>query len=195
MKKLWQIVLALVCVAVSSYSVAQTEKKGTEKKSENEVEIGQVFVTSVTHLQRVFLPLALAMPDDKFNFAPTNGEFKGVRTFAEQVKHVGATNYTFAAALLGEKPPAEVGEHGEGPASLKTKAEIMKYATDSFAYLLKAVEKMNEKNATVKIPSPFGGDTTRLAMATLIIGHVNDHYGQMVEYVRMNGIVPPASVR
>jgi uncharacterized damage-inducible protein DinB len=88
----------------------------------------------------------------------------------------------------------DVGEDEEGPASLKTKAEILKYVTDSFAYVLKAVATINEKNVVRPIKNPFGhGQATRLAMATLIIGHCYDHYGQMVEYLRMNGIVPPAS--
>ena len=196
MSRLWQVLAALICVVASSYGIAETEKKETEKKTgSNEVEIGEVLSQSVIHLRRVFLPLALAMPDDKMGFAPTDGQFKGVRTFGEQLKHVGASNYTFAAAMLGEKPPADVGENGEGPASLKAKAEIFKYVEESFAYVLKAMDKIDEKNAVKKIASPFGGETTRLAMATLIIGHCYDHYGQMVEYVRMNGIVPPASVR
>jgi uncharacterized damage-inducible protein DinB len=193
---MWRVMVVLLFVAASSYAIAETEKKEAEKKTENnEVEIGEVLSQSVIHLRRVFLPLAMAMPDDKMGFAPTDGQFKGVRTFGEQLKHVGASNYTFAAAILGEKPPAEVGENGEGPASLKTKEEIFKYVEASFAYVLKAMDKIDEKNAVKKMESPFGGETTRLAMATLIIGHCYDHYGQMVEYVRMNGIVPPASVR
>lgn len=73
-------------------------------------------------------------------------------------------------------------------------AGYSKYVTDSFAYVLKAVATINEKNVVSPIKNPFGqGQATRLAMATLIIGHCYDHYGQMVEYLRMNGIVPPAS--
>lgn len=196
MSRMWRVMVVLLFVAASSYAIAETEKKEAEKKTENnEVEIGEVLSQSVIHLRRVFLPLAMAMPDDKMGFAPTDGQFKGVRTFGEQLKHVGASNYTFAAAILGEKPPADVGENGEGPPSLKTKEEIFKYVEASFAYVLKAMDKIDEKNAVKKMESPFGGETTRLAMATLIIGHCYDHYGQMVEYVRMNGIVPPASVR
>jgi hypothetical protein len=58
----------------------------------------------------------------------------------------------------------------------------------------KAVASTNEKNAVESIKSPFGeGSTTRLGMSTLIVGHCFDHYGQIVEYLRMNGLVPPAS--
>jgi uncharacterized damage-inducible protein DinB len=140
-----------------------------------------------------FVPAADAMPEDKYSFAPTNGEFKGVRTFAQQVKHVAAVNYLIGAAILEEKPPVDPGGEN-GPDSVKTKADIVKFLKESFAYAHKAVTSINDGNLLSSIKSPFGqGTTTRLGMATLIVGHCFDHYGQMVEYLRMNGIVPPAS--
>jgi len=205
MSKMWQLSIALFLVAVSSYGIAQkVEKPGKEdEKKTHEVEevvkpelnVANVLKTSITHLQRTLLPLAMAMPEDKYKFAPTDGEFKGVRTFGQQLKHVATTNYSYASAILGEKPPVVVGEEEDGPASVKTKDEILKYVNDSFSYVQKAVATINAKNVVSPMKSPFGeGDTTRLAMAVLIIGHCYDHYGQMVEYVRMNGIVPPASM-
>jgi hypothetical protein len=81
-----------------------------------------------------------------------------------------------------------------GPDSIKTKAEIMKFVKDSYAYAHKAAASLDEKNMLESIKSPFGqGDVTRLGMATVFAWHSFDHYGQMVEYLRMNGIVPPAS--
>lgn len=195
MSRMWQMLVALFCVAVSSYGIAEVEKKA-EKPGKTEIEVGKVLSTSVIQLRRTLLPLATAMPEDKYGFAPTNGEFKGVRTFGEQLKHLAAVNFIFASTILGEKPPAQEGEGEEGPAALKTKAEILKYAGESFDYVLKAVDTIDEKNVVAAINSPFGeGKTTRLAMAILIVGHCNDHYGQMVEYLRWNGIVPPASQR
>jgi hypothetical protein len=86
-----------------------------------------------------------------------------------------------------------VGEEN-GPASMKTKAEILSYLKDSFTYVHKAIKTINEKNLVEPLKSPFGeGSITRLGMATGIASHGFDHYGQMVEYLRMNGIVPPAS--
>ena len=206
MRTMWQLFIALFLVAVSSYGIAQEPPKPgkDDAKKTHEVEevvkpelnVANVLRTSVTHLQRTMLPLAMAMPDDKYKFAPTDGEFKGVRTFGQQLKHVAATNFIYAASILGEKkPPVDVGEEEDGPASVKTKDEILKYVNDSFSYVQKAVAAINAKNLVSPIKNPFGqGESTRLAMATLIIGHCNDHYGQMVEYVRMNGIVPPASM-
>ena len=150
-------------------------------------------IAAVTGVENEFVSAADAMPEDKYSFAPTNGEFKGVRTFAQQVKHVAAVNYLVGAAILEEKPPVELGGEN-GPDSVKTKADIVKFLKDSFVYVHKAVGTINEGNLLSPIKSPFGENTvTRLGMATLIVGHCFDHYGQMVEYLRMNGIVPPAS--
>jgi hypothetical protein len=136
-----------------------------------------------------------AMPADRFGFAPTDGEFKGVRTFGQMVKHFSATNHILAAAALGEEPPAEAGDE-LGPESVRTKAEILAYLKGSFVHLDKAVEAIGQTNIPVNA-SPISplkrGEVTRLALITETLLHAYDHYGQMVEYLRMNGVVPPAS--
>jgi hypothetical protein len=155
--------------------------------------VTQILDGGVKTIEGEFVPAAEAMPEDKYGFAPTSGEFKGVRTFAQQIKHVSAVNYMVAAAILGEKPPVELGSEN-GPDSIKTKADIVKFAKDSFAYAHKAVATITAENAAGEIKSPFGeGKATRLGMAGVFAWHGFDHYGQMVEYLRMNGIVPPAS--
>ena len=89
--------------------------------------------------------------------------------------------------------PVDVGDES-GPASLTTKADILKYLKDSFVYVHKAVATINEKNVVGTVRSPFGeGSVSRLGLATSVPAHGYDHYGQMVVYLRMNGIVPPAS--
>jgi uncharacterized damage-inducible protein DinB len=147
-----------------------------------------------------FVPAADAMPEEKWGFAPKDGEFKGVKTFAQQVKHVAAVNYFMGSKILGEDMPAEAGKIDMsniemGPDAVKTKAEIMAYLKGSFAYAKKAIDSINDKNATESMKNPFGmpGDMTRLGLATLIAFHGMDHYGQMVVYLRMNNIIPPAS--
>src|SRR5215469_17327415 len=136
-----------------------------------------------------------AMPADKFGFAPTDGEFKGVRTFGQMVKHLSATNHILAAAALGEEPPAEAGDE-LGPESVRTKAEILTYLKASFVHLEKAVQAIGQANIPVNA-SPISplkhSEVTRLALITETLLHAYDHYGQMVEYLRMNGVVPPAS--
>jgi hypothetical protein len=77
---------------------------------------------------------------------------------------------------------------------MKTKTEILSYLKASFTYVHKAIQTINEKNLVEPIKSPFGeGWVTRLGLGTSVTAHGFDHYGQMVEYLRMNGIVPPAS--
>jgi hypothetical protein len=142
--------------------------------------------------EREFVSAADAMPEDKYSFAPSTGEFKGVRTFAEQVKHVAAVNFIFGASILQEKPPVDTGEE-KGPASVKSKAEIMQFLKDSFLYLHKAVGSISDKNQLDQV-SLFGEmKVARLSAGSFSSAHVMDHYGQMAEYLRMNGIVPPAS--
>jgi uncharacterized damage-inducible protein DinB len=155
--------------------------------------VTQVLDRTVSNLEHEFIPAADAMPEDKFGFAPSNGEFKGVRSFAEQIKHVAAVNYELGAAILEEKSPVDIGDEA-GPASITTKPDIMKYLKESFEYVHKAIATINEKNLTGTVRSPFGeGSVTRLGLATSVAGHGFDHYGQMAVYLRMNGIVPPAS--
>src|SRR5713101_4895396 len=138
-----------------------------------------------------FIGAADALPEDKYSFAPTTGEFKGVRTFAQQVKHVAAVNYIFGASILQEKPPVDTNEE-KGPDTLKSKAEIMKFLNDSFAYLHKALASINEKNQLDQVTLFGDMKAARLSVGAFACAHPMDHYGQMVEYLRMNGIIPPA---
>jgi len=164
-----------------------------QSKAPQHPTLSEIMDHAVGQVEGEFVPAAEAMPEEKYSFAPTNGEFKGVRTFAEQVKHVAAVNYIIAAAVLEEKPPLELGGEN-GPSSMTTKADIVKFVKDSFAYSRKAMRSINEQNQTDQIKSPFGeGTVSRIGIATLALAHPFDHYGQMAVYLRMNGIIPPAS--
>jgi uncharacterized damage-inducible protein DinB len=154
---------------------------------------GELIDRQVSMLESELVPLAEAMPAEKFDFAPTTGEFKGVRTFAQQVKHVASVNNGISAALLGEKLPFDFGKGENGPEDIKTKDQIVQYLKDSFAKAHKAAATLTEKNAMEVIDGPFGGKSARLGPATALIWHGFDHYGQMAVYLRMNGIIPPAS--
>ena len=138
--------------------------------------------------------LAEAMPAEKYNFAPTAGEFTGVRTFLLQVRHIGTINYQVCSAFQQQKSPVEIGKSDNGSDSIKTKEQAVQYLKDSFAYCHKAVQSLTPANQLDLVPSPFGqGQAIRGAVALIPVWHSFDHYGQMVEYARMNGIVPPAS--
>ena len=184
MNKLFTAAFLMLCAV--GIAAAQQEKPAPPTNA------GQVIDRQFSSMEKEFVPAAEAMPADKYDFAPTTGEFKGVRTFALQAKHVAAVNYIIAAALLGEKPPVDLtGENG--PDDMKSKDQIVKFLKDSFAYTHKAIATLNEKNYLEMIDGPFGDKSSRLGLASITIWHSFDHYGQMVEYLRMNGIVPPAS--
>src|SRR5205085_2254989 len=136
-------------------------------------------------LEREFVPAAEAMPDGKFNFAPRKGEFKGVRTFAVQVRHVAASNFMWAAAILGETPRAD-SKADNGPEDLKTKAEIIQYLKDSCAYTHKALQSMTAENATSVVDGAWGGKTTRLGMAVQVTGHSFGHDGELGECLSLH---------
>jgi hypothetical protein len=183
--------IGIICSGLLLFAISAAAQMAKPKEEHRSVT--DILDHTVLNLEHEFVPAAEAMPEDKFGFAPTNGEFKGVRTYAEQIKHVAAVNYELGAALLEQKPPVDIGEES-GPASMTSKADIIKFLKESFVYVHKAIATINEQNLTGTVRSPFGeGMVSRLGLASAVASHGYDHYGQMVEYLRMNGIVPPAS--
>jgi hypothetical protein len=149
----------------------------------------------ITTSEKAVVLAADAMPEDRYSFAPTKGEFTGVRTFAQQVKHLSANNYRMAAYILGQTPTPEQ-KAETGPDSVQSKAQIMDYAKGSFAALHRAMAAINKRNMLEPlVTEPSIGQKTRIQLAEDVVAHSFNHYGQMVEYLRMNGIVPPASRR
>ena len=148
----------------------------------------------ITNAETHVTQVAEAMPEGKYSFAPaeTTGEFKGVRTFAQQVKHLAANNYWMAALILGNKASAEM-YNETGPDSVRTKAEILEYLKGSFDALHKAVATIDGNNVGEPVATAISWQKTRLSFAVDAVAHYFDHYGQLVEYLRMNGIVPPDS--
>jgi len=146
----------------------------------------QTYDKLLSGMEKEFVDLAEAMPADKFNFAPTQGEFKGARTFAGQIKHVaGANYYFFGGSGMSE---ANVKAKEDAIEKLTAKADIIQALKDSFVQAHTFIGSMTATNAFEVTKSG-----TRAGMTALGIAHFMDHYGQMVEYARMNGIVPPAS--
>jgi len=130
---------------------------------------------------------AEAMPADKYNFVPTGGEFKGVRTFGQQVTHIAEAQYFFFKGF-GVKPAIDP----EAISKLTNKDDIVKALKDSYAFADQAMKAITPQNAFEKIGTVDGTDT-RASIAAFGLAHTNDHYGQMVVYLRLNGIIPPAS--
>jgi hypothetical protein len=140
-----------------------------------------------------FLSIVEAMPEAKFSFIPTVGNFADARSFGEQVKHVACAQFGFFNEIEGKTPP-ESCERG-GPSKAKTKAELIQYLRDSFDYSKKVLATINAQNALDRVEGRYAGPNTRLGIAVTSVWHVTDHYGQLVEYLRMNGIVPPPTVK
>ena len=141
-------------------------------------------------VEKDFTSLVEAMPEDKWSFKPTQGAFDGARTFAEQVKHVACGNEAWARKLHGDKPPERCDLGGPNPA--KTKAEILAYLRESFAQIDAQIAATNADNLMSPVSGPYAGGN-RFEVLTSALWHISDHYGQLVEYARMNGVVPPAS--
>lgn len=179
----------LAFVWLSSLALAQ---HGTSAQHAPFSEIEEHYVNSAEH---ALVPLVEAMPEDKFSFAPSNGEFRGVRTFADMVKHVAASNYGMAAAILHENPPIKLETQADLDA-IKSKAEIVKFLQGSFDFLHKAMLSINERNETELIRSPDSDKPlARLEVADRALSHCFNHYGQLVEYLRTSGNLPPGSHR
>jgi len=193
-----------VLLASSAFAIAQTgnssamESVGMQPSgqsapldAEKEKQAFRIFLKSV---REQIVSAAEAMPATKYEFTPSDGEFKDVRTFAMQVRHLAATNHILAAAALGEPASPDIDE--KGPENVRTKPEILAYLKSSFDHLEKAIDAIGDPNvkvtATPISPLPES-KTTRLALIAEALIHAFDHYGQMVEYLRMNGVVPPAS--
>ena len=195
-KIIWITGLVLWLPAASLLAQASKQVVDTENDASLDAQQEKRALQSLMKIvEREIISTVDAMPADKFGFAPTDGELKGVRTFGQIVKHFSATNHILAAAALGEEPPADAGDE-LGPENVRTKAEILTYLKGSFVHLEKAVQAIGQTNIPVNA-SPISplkrGEVTRLALITETLLHAYDHYGQMVEYLRMNGVVPPAS--
>jgi len=158
--------------------------------------IASVVDRQVSQYEKNVVDVAEAMPEDKYNFSPASlnipgSAYKDVRTFAQLVKHTATANYRFWTTLTGEKMPENI-KGPNGPDELKSKAEIIKFLKDSFEVGHRAAKTLTTQNMLEELPF-FRGTQTRLYIATATVIHAADEYGQMVEYLRMNGVVPPAS--
>jgi uncharacterized damage-inducible protein DinB len=187
---------AVLMFAVTAFgqSAKSTAAASAQQASQPTPTLASAIDREISAVEKQVLEAAEAMPEDKFNFSPENlnipgSNYKGVRTFAVQVKHIAASNYFIWSGLTGDKLPENI-KDGNGPADLKTKAEIVKFLQDSFALGHKGAATLTPENM---LQTPEHSKSTRLRLATFGVAHAFNHYGQMVEYLRMNGIVPPAS--
>ena len=179
---------------------AEAQHEPTAAELSKKETVASAFLRGFQNQEYEVRSAAEAMPEEKYSYRPAEGKFKNekpeggpgeVRTFAQQVKHVACSNFAFAAELDGKTPPPGCANGGPSPA--KTKKELLIYLRDSCAAIRKSLAAIDSKNMFEPIEGPYAGPNTRLGLATVIVWHNADHYGQMVLYLRENGIVPPAS--
>ncbi len=161
-----------------------------------DVTVAKMYDSQLGMAESEIVSLAKAVPETAYAFAPTQGAFEKVRTFGAQAKHIATVMYMVSAAAKQEKPPVDLGAGEDGPATVKSKAEIVKYLQDAFAYAHKTMGTLTTANELDMLKPPFPGmpEMPRGALANLAIWHSFDHYGQMVVYARMNNVIPPASM-
>lgn len=181
MKTIW---LSLAVIAATVGAACQGSDPSPRTATE-------VFDRSVSATESMVTALAEAMPEEKYAFAPINGEFRGVRTFGQMLKHIAVDQYVDAAALLKEKVPIDPGTSLNGPDSIQSKAQILEFLHSGFAYMHKAIRTVNQKNL-MEVVNFQEARIPRLTIVTSALAHPMDHYGQLIEYLRMNGIDPQA---
>jgi uncharacterized damage-inducible protein DinB len=183
-----------VAAATPTPAAAQSSASGISSAPPT---IASAIDREISVVEKEIVEAAEAMPSEKFDFSPaklniSGSDYKGVRTFAQQLKHVAASNYLIWSPIIGQKAP-DTANDGKGPDNMTAKADIIKYLKESFAFGHKAIATLNASNLVEPITSGSGRPSTRLFLATFAPAHAFDHYGQLVEYLRMNGIIPPAS--
>src|SRR5213079_811319 len=175
---------ALTLAAASAYAQAakSSPAAGASASPSTPPTIGSAIDREISIVEKEIVEAAEAMPSDKFDFSPeklniSGSDYKGVRSFGQQLKHVAASNYLIWSPITGEKPPDTVND-GKGPDSMTAKADIIKYLKDSFAFGHKAVATLNASNLVQPITRNNKPPTTRLFLATFAPAHAFDHYGR-----------------
>lgn len=193
MNRLRIAALLVMCVALTagarSYLLPQSASKPAAEQEQIPKTIAESVGQSLKYTEGNFLDVAEAMPESKYSFVPTAGNFEGARTFGEQLKHVACAQFAFFNEFEGKKPPEDCEKGGHDPA--RTKAELIKYLKDSFDYGNRVLATLTEKNSLDRVEGRYAGPNTKIGISVVAVWHITDHYGQIVEYLRMNGIVPP----
>ncbi len=181
------------CLALPACTLAQgmgsMDMPNGKMDAGKSVAPSQVFDHILSNVEKETVGVAEAMPADKFNFAPSAsmGKFDGVRSFSSQIKHLTEANYAFFSAwkLPNAKSRADIEK-------LSSREDILAALKESYRYVHSAIATITPQNAFADMDGKGG---TRAGSVAYLFAHNNDHYGQMVEYLRMNGAIPPSSAK
>src|SRR5262252_484137 len=193
--RLFRVATLLVMCGIAPFSMGKsgTSQNSTTKQAAQTDDIPRSIAESVSGTLQFaegnFIGLAEAMPEDKYSYVPTVGKFDDVRSFGEQVKHVACAQFAFFNEFEGKKPADDCEKGGHDPA--KTKPELIKYLKESFDYSNRVLATPTANNALDRVEGRYAGPNTKLGISVVAVWHITDHYGQLIEYLRLNGIVPP----
>lgn len=196
MKLRTQLQVAAACCLLAASSLAIGQGSGAAQTATP----AEAINAQLNLIEGEMMGAVKAMPAEKYNFAPYAAIFvpgqktvypSGIRTFAQQATHVAEANYFFFSSVSGEKPDVDM----KAILKLTQKDEVVAALAASFAFGHKAISTLTPSNAFEVLKSPEPGLQTRATLSTFAVAHAFDHYGQMVEYLRMNAIVPPASAQ
>ena len=188
--------LLVLSIVISAIALGSSSAKQQARSVQPSSVLAIACERQLNSIEKTIVDAAEAMPEDNFNFTPESlrikgSAYSGVRTFAGQVKHLATDNFAIWSPLTGDPMPPGI-RNVNGPEDLRTKAEIVKFLKDSFVLGHRAIATLTSENATEMLPFR-GNKLPRIDLAFFALTHANDHYGQMVVYLRMAGIVPPAS--
>jgi uncharacterized damage-inducible protein DinB len=176
---------ALFAAALALPGVAQDAKKDTPIKPPDSP--SKVVLDSWNDVGRKLIAMAEDFPEDKYDFKPTPAQ----RSFAEQLLHMAGANYYFTNPVMGQKPPADEDPKRD---QYKTKADIVTFVKKSFADGGAAIQAKGDRGMSELIVEPFSHQQVRIGdLAYGFIEHCGEHYGQLVVYYRLAGLVPPES--
>jgi uncharacterized damage-inducible protein DinB len=176
---------ALFAAILALPAGAQDAKKDTPIKPPDSP--SKVVLDTWNDVGRKLIAMAEDFPEDKYDFKPTPAQ----RSFAEQLLHAAGANYYFTNPVMGQKPPA-----GEDPKrdQYKTKAEVVAFVKKAFADGAAAIQAKGDKGMSDLVVDPFAHQQVRVYdFAYGFIEHSGEHYGQLVVYYRLAGLVPPES--
>jgi uncharacterized damage-inducible protein DinB len=175
--------LSVMLLAGAVVSVASAQAPATGNP------ISQAIRDEWNGVKQDIVKSAAVMPADKYGFKPV----ASVRSYGQILAHIAGANYIFCAAAKGEKAPHAEDEFEK---SATTAPAIAKALQESIAYCDGAYAALDDRRAAETVNAPFGsGKTARASTLMGNTGHLQEHYGNLVTYLRMNGLVPPSSAQ
>jgi len=182
-----RLTFAIAVVLAGAYACARTDPPPAAPA--NTTAIVKALQSSWDAAKNNIVQSAEVMPEENYGFKPADS----VRTYGEILAHVAGANYVFCSAAKGTKSTVAEDQFEK---TATTRAAIVKALADSMAYCDSVFAGLTDAQLAETIDQPFNqGKGARSAPILGNVGHLNEHYGNLVTYMRIKGIVPPSSRR